>query len=94
MIEKKEVDYVAKLAKIDISDEEKDLLGAQLSKILDYIDKLKELDVEGLEPMREIHPTRNVFRKDCAKKSSARERILDNAPLRQGDYFKIPKVIE
>jgi aspartyl-tRNA(Asn)/glutamyl-tRNA(Gln) amidotransferase subunit C len=94
MIGKKEVEYVAKLAKIDIDDRQKDFLAGQLSKILDYIDKLKELDVEGVEPMRELNASRDVLRKDEAKPFVDREDILNNAPLREGDYFKIPRVIE
>ena len=94
MIDKKEVEYVAKLAKIEISEEEKKFLGKQLSKILDYIDKLKELKVEDVEPMREVGESQDVLREDQVKTSGAKEDILDNAPLREGDYFKIPKVIE
>jgi len=94
MIDKKEVEYVAKLAKIDITQEQKEFLGRQLSKILDYIDKLKELDVEGVEPMRELHAARDIFRQDKVKPSMLEENILKNSPLREGDYFKIPKVIE
>ena len=94
MISKKEVEYVAKLAKIEISEKEKEFLGEQLSKILDYIDKLKELNVEGIEPMREVGESKDVLREDKARASGAKEDILNNAPLREGDYFKIPKVIE
>jgi len=94
MISKKEVEYVAKLAKIEISEKEKESLGEQLSKILDYIDKLKELNVEGIEPMREVGESKDVLREDQARVSGAKEDILNNAPLREGDYFKIPKVIE
>ncbi len=94
MIGKKEVEYVAKLAKIEISDRQKDFLAGQLSKILDYIDKLKELDVEKVEPMREVNASRDVLRKDEVKPFDGKEDILSNAPLREGDYFKIPRVIE
>lgn len=94
MINKKDVEHVAALARIEINGKEKEALGEQLSKILDYIDKLKELDTEGVEPMRGLHPDNNVFRDDQAKDSGLAEDILNNAPLREGDQIKIPKVIE
>lgn len=94
MVDKKTVEYVANLAKIKILPEEKNFFGSQLSRILDYIDKLKELDVEGVEPSRGLHLENNVFRPDEAISFSSREDILNNIPSREGNYFKIPKVIE
>jgi len=94
MINKKDVEHVAKLARIGISEEEKASLGSQLSKIVGYIDKLKELNTDKVEPMRGLHTDRNVFRKDKAENSGFQEDILKNSPLREGNYFKIPKVIE
>jgi len=94
MQEEKNVDYVAKLARIEISKEEKDSLEKQLSKIIDYVDKLKELDVGSVEPLRDVGIVENIFREDKAKQSGLKEDILNNAPSRQQDYFKIPKVIE
>ena len=94
MVDKKTVEYVAGLARIAVTDEEKDFLAKQLSKIIDYIDKLKELPTENVEPMRELNQPRDVLRSDIVKVSEARDRILGNSPSREGDYFKIPKVIE
>ncbi len=94
MSDKKQVEYVANLARIGISAEESESLASQLSKILGYIDKLKELDVSGIEPMRGLHLENNIFRKDEAMDSGTQEDILKNAPAREGNYFKIPKVIE
>ena len=94
MIDKKTVEYVAKLAKINIEEEQKDFLASQLSKIINYIDKLRELNVDGIEPMRELHESRNVFRQDIVKPFTACEDILKNSPSREGNYFKIPKVID
>jgi aspartyl-tRNA(Asn)/glutamyl-tRNA(Gln) amidotransferase subunit C len=94
MIDKKIVEYVAGLANIEIEDEQKESLKLELSKILDYIDKLKKLDTENIEPARALHTRKNVFREDKAKSSNLKEEILNNSPLREGDYFKIPKVIE
>ena len=93
-VDKKTVEYVANLARINLAEEEKKSLIAQLSKIFDYIDKLKELDTESIKPMRNLHQAQGVLRKDEARPSDYRDRILNNSPSREGDYFKIPKVIE
>lgn len=94
MAERKIVDYVAGLARINVSPEEKEFLNKQLSKILEYIDKLNELNVEEVEPMRGLHPENNIFRSDEVKPSSCQDDILNNAPAKEDNYFKIPKVIE
>ena len=94
MVDKKIVEHVANLARIAITEEEKDSLAGQLSKIINYIDKLKNLNTDDIEPIRELHLSREGSRKDEPKKSSARQDILNNVPLRQKDYIKIPKVIE
>ncbi len=94
MVDKKTVEYVGKLARVKIDETQAQELKNQLSKIIDYIDKLKEIDVEGVEPMRGVHIQQNVFRTDSSKDSKLQEDILDNAPSREQNYFKIPKVIE
>jgi len=94
MPDKKQVEYVANLARIGINADETEYLSSQLSKILDYIDKLKELNVDNVEPMRGLGLTNNVFRKDEVVDSAVHEDILKNSPAREGNYFKIPKVIE
>jgi aspartyl-tRNA(Asn)/glutamyl-tRNA(Gln) amidotransferase subunit C len=88
------VEYVANLARIEISQEEKETLNKQIADILNYIDKLKELDIEGIEPMRGLHTDRNVFRDDQVEDFPFKGDILNNAPSSEGKYFKIPKVIE
>ena len=93
-VDKKTVEYVAGLARINLADSEKEPFSQQLSKILDYIDKLKQLDTENIEPLRNLHQSRDVLRKDQAKPSDRRDKILKNSPLSEADYFKIPKVIE
>ena len=94
MVDKKQVEYVANLARIEILASEAEYLGGQLSKILGYIDKLKELDVDNVAPMRGLNMQNNIFRNDEVKASDTKETILENSPQREGDYFKIPKVIE
>lgn len=94
MADKRSVEYVANLARITITEAQNDYLGEQLSKIIDYIDKLKEVDIEKVEPMRGLHTKRNVFREDKALESYSKHDILKNSPLTEGNYFKIPKVME
>lgn len=94
MEDKDIVDYVADLARINLSSQERVSIGRQLSRILDYISKLRELDVKDVKPLRGLHLDSNVFRKDNSMISPCREDILKNAPLREGNYFKILKVIE
>ncbi|UCG35236.1 MAG: Asp-tRNA(Asn)/Glu-tRNA(Gln) amidotransferase subunit GatC [Candidatus Omnitrophota bacterium] len=94
MIDRKTVEHVALLARIQIGEDQKDYLGTQLSKILEYIDKLKKLDVKKVEPMRGLHVDQNVFRKDQPCQCLDTDRILNNAPSKKENYFKVPKVIE
>jgi len=94
MIDKKIVEYIAQLARVKIDEEEKEFLGVQLSKILGYIDKLKELNVENITPTRGAFFENNVVREDTVVDSQRREYILKNAPETSDRYFKIPKVIE
>lgn len=94
MTDKEIVEYVANLARIKVTSREKSFLGEQLSKIIGYVDKLKELNVEGVEPMRGLHVSKNIFREDKAIPSTCQEDILKNSPLQEGNYFKIPKIIE
>lgn len=93
-VDKKTVEYVAELARINLTEEEKESLGRELTKIITYIDQLQELDTQGVEPLRELQAKRDVFRPDEVLPSGCREEILKNSPLSEGDYFKIPKVIE
>jgi aspartyl-tRNA(Asn)/glutamyl-tRNA(Gln) amidotransferase subunit C len=94
MVDKNIVEYVANLARIDISPQEKELLTAQLSKIIEYINKLKELNLKRAEPLRCLRREKEVLRDDRVKVFSSKEDILDNAPSREEGYFKIPQVIE
>ena len=87
------VEYVAGLARVDVSAEEKQVLGQQVSKILGYVEKLNQLNVDDVEPMRAL-ADQNVFRADQPKECVYRQAILDNAPACQDSSIKIPKVIE
>jgi len=92
--DRKDVKYVANLAKIKIVSEQETSLEEQFSKIIGYIDKLKELDVEGVQPSRAVHIVRDVFREDKVVPSDCREEILKNSPSLENGYFKTPKVVE
>lgn len=89
-----DVEYVARLARIELAEEEKNLLISQLNSILGHIEKLNELDTEGVEPTFHVLDVRNVFREDEVRPSLPAEEILKNAPARDGDFFKVPKIIE
>ncbi|MBN2482630.1 MAG: Asp-tRNA(Asn)/Glu-tRNA(Gln) amidotransferase subunit GatC [Candidatus Omnitrophica bacterium] len=87
------VEYIARLARIEVTEPEKEALRPQLSRILEYIDQLNVLSVEGIEPTKEPFLRENVFREDIAKNSERAEDILKNAPAVTDNHFRIPKVI-
>ena len=93
-IDRKTVENVAKLARLQLSAEELDRYGAQLGAILDYIAKLEKLDVANLEPLAHAVDTSNVFRADEPKPSLPRAAALQNAPEKTDDFFIVPKIIE
>ena len=94
MISSQQVEYVAHLARLKISDQEKDKFTSQLNDILLYIDKLNELDTRGVEPMSHAIAVTNSFRKDEILDSIGTEKSLANAPDARGEFFRVPKVIE
>ncbi|HVR84838.1 MAG TPA: Asp-tRNA(Asn)/Glu-tRNA(Gln) amidotransferase subunit GatC [Planctomycetota bacterium] len=93
-IDRKTVEKVAKLARLQLTPEELDRYGGQLGAILDYIAKLEKLDVAGLEPLAQAVETLNVFRADDPRPSLSRDAALQNAPEKTGDFFIVPKIIE
>ena len=90
----KEVEHVANLARLEFSEEEKKKLAEQLGEILDYIEKLNELDTEGVEPTSHVIPVKNVVRQDVVKPSLSREEALANAPSNVNNLFEVPKIVE
>jgi aspartyl-tRNA(Asn)/glutamyl-tRNA(Gln) amidotransferase subunit C len=89
-----DIAYVAHLARLELSDAEKAKLSAQLAGILDYVAKLYEVDVTGIEPTAHAIPLTNVLRQDEPRPSIERERILKNAPETARDLFIVPKIVE
>lgn len=93
-IERKTVEHVAKLARLQLSPEELDRYQRQLGAILDYVDQLAKVDVAGLEPLVQAVDTFNVMREDDPAASLPRAEALKNAPEKTGDFFVVPKVVE
>jgi aspartyl-tRNA(Asn)/glutamyl-tRNA(Gln) amidotransferase subunit C len=89
-----DVEHVANLARLEFSDEEKKTLMNQLNKILEYMEKLNELDTSNVEPLAQVIPLSNIFREDAVKPSSPVGEVLKNAPAKSDKFFKVPKVIE
>lgn len=88
------MEYVGILAKLELSKEEKEQAKEDMKKMLDYIDKLNELDTDGVEPMSHIFPVENVFREDMVESREEKEAILANAPAKKNGSFKVPKTVE
>jgi aspartyl-tRNA(Asn)/glutamyl-tRNA(Gln) amidotransferase subunit C len=93
-VTEKDVDNVAMLARLTFTDREKKELMATLNGILEYFEKLSELDTENVEPLTHILPVQNVMRKDEVQPSFDQETALKNAPKHARGHFVIPKVIE
>jgi len=92
-VTKKEVEHIAELAQLKFNNEELESLSLQMNEILNYIDKLNELDTENVEPLSHPVENINVFRNDELKQSISKEDALRNSPERTEDFFKVPKVI-
>ena len=93
-ISSREVEYVANLARLEVTDSEKEKLTAQINDILLYIDKLNELDTKGVEPMSHAIAITNAFREDKILDSIGTENSSTNAPDARGEFFRVPKVID
>ena len=89
-----DIKYVAHPARLSLSPAEEEQFGAQLAGILGYIEKLKQLDVSGIEPTAHAVPLVNVFRPDLVQPSLSNEEALRNAPAKAGGLFIVPKIVE
>jgi aspartyl-tRNA(Asn)/glutamyl-tRNA(Gln) amidotransferase subunit C len=89
-----DVRYVAHLARLALSPQEEQKIGAQLGKVLGYIEKLKEVDVTGVEPTAHAFPLVNVTRPDETRPSLTNEEALRNAPAKASGLFIVPKIVE
>ncbi len=88
------IEYVGILAKLELSDEDREQAKKDMGKMLDYIDKLAELDTTGIEPMSHVFPVQNVFREDVVTNGDESEKTLRNAPGVKDNMFMVPKTFE
>lgn len=89
-----EIDHVALLARLKLTDKEKELFFRQVGGIIKYIDKLNELDTSDVEPTAHVLPLKNVFREDKLKPSLPRDKVLQNSPGKDETFYRVPKIIE
>ena len=87
------IEYVGILAKLELSGEEKEQAKKDMESMLDYVDKLNELDTSSVEPMSHVFPVKNVFREDVVTNGDGSEDTLKNAPEAQDNAFVVPKTI-
>ena len=88
------IEYVGILAKLELSEDEKEQAKKDMGSMLDYIDKLNELDTSGTEPMSHVFPVNNVFREDVVTNEDTRDAILKNAPEEKDGSFMVPKTVD
>ena len=88
------VDRLAELSKLEFDEQSKEGLKKDLQKIFDLVEKLKEVNVDGVEPLIYMTDEKNVLRKDVVKDTVSKDEALLNAPQRDSDYFKVPKVLK
>lgn len=88
------IEYISILAKLEVSGEEREQARKDMGRMLDYIDKLGELDTQGVEPMSHVFPVQNVFREDVVTNGDMRDAILKNAPGEKDGMFMVPRTFE
>lgn len=93
-LSREEVEHIAFLARLGLSEEEKAIFREQLSAILDHMRTINELDTSDIPPTAQVIPLRNVMRTDEARGSMPRQSVLANAPDREGDFLRVPPVLD
>jgi aspartyl-tRNA(Asn)/glutamyl-tRNA(Gln) amidotransferase subunit C len=93
-VDDKLIDKLSALAMLEFSEEEKTEIRNDLEKMIGFVDKLKELDTSGVEPLLHMSAEKNVLREDIPSNMLTREEALRNAPLHDDEYFKVPQVIK
>ena len=93
MVKIEDIEYIAKLAKLKLTEDEKDRLVTQMGDIVEFANKISELDTEGVKPTNHILDVKNVFREDEVKPSYDREDILKNAPKKEAGCIVVPSII-
>lgn len=92
MITIKDVEHVAKLARLELTEEEKEMFTHQLGDVLEHVEKMNEVDTTGVEPMNHPMDFYNVMREDKKIYENTREELMQNAPDVEGEFFKVPKI--
>lgn len=93
MITIKDVEHVALLARLELTDVEKEKFTDQMNAILGYADMLNKLDTSGVQPTAHPLPLKNVFREDEVRASLSNEAAISNAPEEENGYFKVPRIV-
>lgn len=93
MLSREQVEHVALLARLELKEEEIEMYRQQLGKILEYIEKLNELDTTDVPPTAHVLPVKNVYREDAVREHMATEKALANAPDREENYFRVPRIL-
>jgi aspartyl-tRNA(Asn)/glutamyl-tRNA(Gln) amidotransferase subunit C len=93
-IDRAAVDHVARLARLDLSEEERERMQVELAAILEHAEKIQALDLDGIEPTSHAIPLRNVMRPDEVTPSLQQDEALANAPEAEDGRFRVPKIIE
>jgi len=88
-----DIDYIARLARINLNDKEREIYSQQMKRIIEYINKLNELDTSDIPPTSHVLPIKNVFREDIHKASMPREEALKNAPDVRDGFYRVPRII-
>ena len=91
---KMDIEKVARLARLELSEEEKHTFGSQLEQVLSYMEQLNRIDTTGVEPTSHAIPIQNAFREDETRPSLPREEVLGVAPKEEDGHFKVPRIIE
>ena len=92
MITIKDVEHVAKLARLELTEEEKELYTKQLGDVLKYVDQMNEVDTTGVEPMAHAIDFVNVMREDAVKYEEDKKTLMANAPYEEDGFFRVPKI--
>ncbi|TCD47914.1 Asp-tRNA(Asn)/Glu-tRNA(Gln) amidotransferase subunit GatC [Chlorobium sp. N1] len=92
-VTRENVEYIAQLARLSFTSDEAERMTQELNSILHYVEKLNEIDTEGVEPLSNIHDQKNVLRDDVESPSIENAQALKNAPDRQDRFFRVPKVL-
>lgn len=93
-VTKETIEHAADLARLNISEAEKEKFTSEMEKIISYVDKLNELDTTNVKPMEHVIPMQNVLREDVVTDSFDRDELLKSAPSHENGCYKVPKVVE